>query len=751
MKIKMEKKTKTTLASVLLSMLTLGVIAIGLLCYKNSLETKLSLASCSTLERIMEQQRFAFTSQLEDQRRNMKIYAGVFEGIDMNRDELLQRLNLVMENSTFDYFTYALTDGEALENTGVALNLADRDYFKHALNGETVISRPVNSLATGTRVVTAATPVFHDQEIMGILVGVYDVEALTELFLPAFDGKGFTYITTSDGEIIFKAKTENSLALDSNLFDALEKVKVDRFDTLDQIKATTAEKKSGHCDYIQNGEKHAMHYAPIGINDWYIFSMAPDDSITPQVFDIMFNTSLFMLAIGALFVFVLCYYFLAQMKNTADIGKITFVDSLTGAANKNKFESSAQKYLSSGKNIHYSFVILDIDKFKVLNDTLGYDCGDMLLIQISETLASHMDVGECYGRCNSDEFYMLLKHGDDTELRTRIQDIIYQIESTFKLRVDGNYGIVLCVGVYNISNPRENINVISDKARHAHKLTKGGEESAIAFYNEELRNNLLEEKEIENRMHKALADKEFIEYLQPKYTLPEGEICGAEALVRWQNPDGTMTYPDVFIPIFERNGFITKLDRYMLRVACETIRAWIDEGITPIPVSINFSRLHLENPNFVDDIAAIAEQYNIPHKLIEIELTESTMLYKENVLVEMLGHLHEHGFTLSMDDFGSGYSSLGLLKNLPVDTIKLDKTFFAEYCDKARAKTVTASMISMAKQLGTETVAEGVETLEQVQLLTELGCDIVQGYYFAKPMPTEELKKILIAREEKNV
>ncbi|MEG0036138.1 MAG: EAL domain-containing protein, partial [Oscillospiraceae bacterium] len=138
-------------------------------------------------------------------------------------------------------------------------------------------------------------------------------------------------------------------------------------------------------------------------------------------------------------------------------------------------------------------------------------------------------------------------------------------------------------------------------------------------------------------------------------------------------------------------------------------------------------------------------------KLIEIELTESTMLYKENVLVEMLGHLHEHGFMLSMDDFGSGYSSLGLLKNLPVDTIKLDKTFFAEYCDKARAKTVTASMISMAKQLGTETVAEGVETLEQVQLLTELGCDIVQGYYFARPMPTEELKKILIAREEKNV
>ncbi|MEG2074670.1 MAG: EAL domain-containing protein, partial [Angelakisella sp.] len=417
-----------------------------------------------------------------------------------------------------------------------------------------------------------------------------------------------------------------------------------------------------------------MCYEPVGINDWYIFSAAPEEFINPQSLEIMYRATTFMLFIALLAVTVFIYITITQKKHVRELRQIAFVDSLTGYFNKKQFKLTASELLSKSER-DYAFVILDIDKFKVLNDTLGYPCGDELLRDIAAVLKERMQEGEIFGRCDSDEFYILLFYVDDAALRSRINAIMAQIEMKFNSRRTYSYRLILCAGVYVIAKPNEAINVISDRARHAHRLIKGKDESGIAFYNDEIRNNILQEKVIENRMHGALENKEFVIFLQPKYYLNSSKIYGAEALCRWQNSDGTMMYPNDFIPIFEKNGFVTKLDMYMLSMACKTIKGWIDAGITPIPISINFSRLHLKNQFFVDDIAAIVQEYNVPTHLIEIELTESTMLDNEDVLINMLTHLHEHGFTLSMDDFGSGYSSLGLLKNLPVDVIKLDRSF----------------------------------------------------------------------------
>ncbi|MEG2924544.1 MAG: EAL domain-containing protein, partial [Oscillospiraceae bacterium] len=188
---------------------------------------------------------------------------------------------------------------------------------------------------------------------------------------------------------------------------------------------------------------------------------------------------------------------------------------------------------------------------------------------------------------------------------------------------------------------------------------------------------------------------------------------------------------------------VIKLDFYMLEAACRCIRNWIDTGLSPIPISVNFSRLHLQDEHFVEKLSEIVNKYAISPSLIEVELTESTVLNNEGVLIDVISQLHSYGFSLSIDDFGSGYSSLGLLKNLAVDIIKLDRTFFAQYSDLRRAKIVIHSMISMAKQLGIYTVAEGVETKENIALLDELGCDIVQGYYYARPMPSDKLQPFL--------
>ncbi len=246
-----------------------------------------------------------------------------------------------------------------------------------------------------------------------------------------------------------------------------------------------------------------------------------------------------------------------------------------------------------------------------------------------------------------------------------------------------------------------------------------------------------EDKNISKKMEYALKNNEFKLYLQPKYNIKTSRIIGAEALVRWQEKNGNIISPCDFIPLFELNGFIEKLDFYMLESACKQIRKWLDEGEKCIPISVNFSRIHMENEKIVEQIKKVVSGYGIPRKFIEIELTESTMINNERRMVNILNSLHESGFVLSMDDFGSGYSSLGLLKNLNVDIIKMDKSFLTNNTNEEKGNIVIESVIDLAKKLNIKTVAEGVETIEQVAFLECVNCEIAQGYYYSKPVPAE--------------
>lgn len=742
------KKLVTRFSIFLIIFVLLLSLLVGLYFYRGSVQSNLTNSSGNTLENITEQQRLAFLSKLQDQKNAIRTYASFFEYSTTFEEDLLPALDIIVKNSTFAYITIAFPDGSAVENTGLYLDVSDRDYFVRALAGETVISNPIISKLTAEDVVAFATPIIQQDKITAVLIGIYKVQKLSDMLLPSFDGSGYTYITTDRGEIIVKTKGLGNLNLYNNLFDSLMVLDTFQYDDYDTIIENVYANKSGRSEYFFRDGKKLMEYKPIGINGWYIFSIMPESTIIGQAAPIMANT--YFLAGGIIFIFslLLVYIGLAQKRHMKELSNIAFVDKLTGAATRKKFQITATEVLDSSTQ-GYAVVLLDIDKFKILNDTLGYACGDKLLIYISNILMQSLHGEECFGRCDSDEYYLLLEYQSDESIKARLLSLIAEIESQFEANIDSNYNLVFCAGIYAITEPIESINVLCDKAKHAQQLIKGSQLSNISFYSEELRNQILSEKLVENRMYDALEDGDFMLFLQPKYKLSDESICGAEALVRWDRGNSFTLYPDQFIPVFEKNGFIVKLDFYMLEKSCAFIKEWIDNGITPVPISINFSRLHLKNNNFVNDIARIVNKYQIPPKYIEIELTESTMLDNENMLINVLSHLHEYGFTLSMDDFGSGYSSLGLLKSLPVDSLKLDRTFFTEYNDLERAKTVISSMISMAKKLGICTVAEGVETREHIDLLNELDCDIVQGYYFAKPMQSEELREFL-AKNRKN-
>ena len=307
--------------------------------------------------------------------------------------------------------------------------------------------------------------------------------------------------------------------------------------------------------------------------------------------------------------------------------------------------------------------------------------------------------------------------------------------------------MILDCGIYKISKSDNDINTIMDRANTARKTIKGGHKNSFAFYDKEMHKKILKEKEIENSMVDALNNGEFIVYFQPKYSLSDYQIIGAEALVRWDNPQKGLIPPIEFIPVFERNGFIVNIDFYVFEEVCKKIREWMDEGQKVVPISVNLSRMHFVNSNFIEKFKLIVDKYKIPTRLIELELTETAVLDNIEGLLDTMNNLKEKGFVISMDDFGTGYSSLNLLKELPVDILKLDRAFFTEKDESNNEKIVISNVIKMAKELKMKVISEGVETISQVEFLKQIGCDMVQGYLFSKPMPVKEFEKIAFKKE----
>lgn len=281
---------------------------------------------------------------------------------------------------------------------------------------------------------------------------------------------------------------------------------------------------------------------------------------------------------------------------------------------------------------------------------------------------------------------------------------------------------------------------MEDRAAMARKAAKNNILTNILFYKEQFKESLYNRKFIEENMQSAIAEKQFLMYLQPKYSIARNEIIGAEALIRWRHPQRGMIYPNQFIPIIEENGFIKKADYYIWAEACRFIKKCENAGITSCPVSVNVSRVHLQDNECMQVLSNLIKYYNIPRKLLELEITETANDQQVSMKAQQL---KEEGFTLLMDDFGSGYSSLSILLETPFDVIKLDKKFMENMMVSGKGRLILEQVVSMANKLNLGLLAEGVETREQIDLLQKIGCDQVQGYYYAKPMPEDDFFALL--------
>lgn len=387
---------------------------------------------------------------------------------------------------------------------------------------------------------------------------------------------------------------------------------------------------------------------------------------------------------------------------------------------------------SSSKDI--AFIQFDIRKFKIINDIYGEKIGDEILDFIMVQLEGCCHERQYFANLRSDVFMIVTEYEEEHELVEFVQHLDARI-SCFK-----NIKLQLSYGIYTVEDKSMEQRQMEDRSAMARKAAKNNILTNIIFYKEQFKVSLYNKKFIEENMQAAIADRQFSMYLQPKYSITKNEIIGAEALVRWRHPERGMIYPNQFIPIIEENGFIKKVDYYIWAEACRFIRKCQDEGIICCPVSVNVSRVHLKDNDCIEILSEMIESNGISKNLLELEITES--VDDQQVCIKAL-QLKEAGFTLLMDDFGSGYSSLNILLETPFDVIKLDKKFMENMMVSKKGRLILEQVVLMAKKLELGLLAEGVETIEQIKLLESIGCDQVQGYYYAKPMPEEEFFTLL--------
>ncbi|MDE6024383.1 MAG: bifunctional diguanylate cyclase/phosphodiesterase [Lachnospiraceae bacterium] len=413
------------------------------------------------------------------------------------------------------------------------------------------------------------------------------------------------------------------------------------------------------------------------------------------------------------------------------------MDELTNIPGYARFYVNAEKAIHANTDKEYAIVVFDIDRFKNINDLYGMTKGDDILKHVGEVLMDIFGYNENYARMHSDMFAFYIEYERKLDIIRTIEKIRKKIGSKEnETEVNTSYGIYL---VQDRSVP---INLMCDRAMVASRTTKGDVMRFCAFYDEQYREDMIRISEIEHDMVKALEEGQFQMYLQPKFKLDTEVLCGAEALARWLHPSKGIIPPSDFIPLFEKNGFILKLDEYMWEEACKTIRNWMDAGKEPIPISVNVSRYHIKHNNLENVLVDMVKKYDIDPKLLHLEITESLFLDEPAKLNRVMEKLRGFGFKLEVDDFGSGFSSLNLIRNISVDTIKIDKEFLDNEIASEKGKIVVNHTIDMAKELKLQVIAEGVETKAHVDFLKKSKCDIAQGYYFAKPMPLSEFDKL---------
>lgn len=435
------------------------------------------------------------------------------------------------------------------------------------------------------------------------------------------------------------------------------------------------------------------------------------------------------------------------------IERMAYIDELTGIYNRNKFMIMGNDLLAclnAEENIDYWVIVLDIDDFHIINDTCGYGTGDYLLKEIAAVINANLTEGGLNARIGGDNFALIIKaQSADEDLPL---SLLKRIQSDIAL-IGGmgleNQNISCSAGYCLMSDERSSdFAQVLDRSEFALNLSDGTRSSIIRF-DSHAHDKIIAGNEIERSLSRALENNELVLYYQPKISLDDGSVMGMEALIRWIRPDGTIVPPSDFIPVAESSLLITKISKFVLFEACRQNKIWQEMGLAPVTVSINLTAIDFYQTNVTENIKSVLEETGLDPQWLNVELTESLALKDIDHAVNQMNEIKELGVKLSMDDFGTGYSSLSYIQILPITVLKLDRSFIMYLEEDEISREIVSAVIRIAKSKKIETIAEGIETLGQAEILKESGCDQAQGYFFGKPMPKAQFEEFLRSRQPK--
>ena len=655
-------------------------------------------------------------------------------------EETLQSFTVFIDDYELKRFTFCFPDGTCYSTDGGVADLSFREFFKRGMEGKGTISGVLSdALEESHGLVNAMTiPIFDDNgNVEGVLGLTYNTQTFNDaLQIDCFDGQGYSCAINEDGQIMV-AMGSNILQLSKNIFSDVLGIDKRNQETISRLQKQMSENVSGGGQLFRS-EGTYYYCTPVELMDgditWYMLTIIPADVFENRADPI--QTSLYlMIAMVALFIIIgAALLIILSREQQMMLLRFAYEDHITKGDNYAKFCINMEK---RKKRLGY-LVAMDITNFSNINIAAGKNAGDALICDIWQMLVSGLQEDEFAAHVRDDIYIMFLLASDDDSLLERLKHISDRINRRAKqIQVKG---IHARYGIYHM-NESDELQDAYGKARMAREHAKIHKEQRYAFYDEIDHERIQQDEQLEERFEESLKAGDFEVWYQPKYSAASGEIVGSEALVRWRDKDGSMISPGRFIPLFEQNGMIAKLDEYMVRAVTRQQAKWKDEGRKIYPVSINLSRASLYYADIFERYQSILKESGIEPEYIQLEVTESAMEGKKDIRV-LLEQFRNMGIQILMDDFGTGYSSLATLNMRCFDTIKLDKSLIDHIGDK-NGEILLCYIIDMGHQLELHITAEGVENPKQLEFLKQNKCDDIQGFLFARPMPFDQFEKLL--------
>lgn len=728
----MKQKKNGFFITILLLLISLAFIVTVSVVF-NNIKTNLEREIISSLSEEAEENAALIEKEIDAKFGVLQSFANELSSTGDEIEEIRDMKSFV-EVYNFRRMGFVDLNGIAKTTDGFEKDLSFREFYQIGLKGESFITESLPETIgdyTEDMINILSVPVYDNKgEIKGVLFATYLTEKFHEvIFSDSFQGEGYTYIVAGDGDVISSYGDGMQKEYD-NIFiytgdaaqydDAIqEKVENDMREKISRVGIGVNE----------DNDKYFYCYKPLEIEsadmNWYIFSIEPksvlDERMHPIMRDIQFLTVI-LICILVMANIVFLFY---NVRRRQELFRLAYKDSITGGDNFSNFKEKAKKY----ENTEGYVIALDISEFKLVNNVCGNASGDEVLKVIWDVILANCNDNEQAARVNADRFVIFWIESSKKTVTYRIEKLINEIEGiSEQLSVPRLYPVIGIRAVEKLDDADKRYG----EALRAKALVKNRRDRHYAFYDEIDYDTIVENKKLENGFEKALADKKFEVWYQPKFNSHTGKIVGSEALIRWRADDGSLISPGRFIPLFEKNGNIIRLDEYVFREVCRQQKEWQKEGIQILPVSVNISRFSLYYSNVVEKYERIINYYDVDHKYVQIEITESAII-ENTVIVELIQKFHDAGFDILLDDFGSGYSSLASLNQMPFDTIKLDKSL-VDYVGNENGEKLLKFIVQLVQSLGMKITAEGVEYKEQLDFLENLNCDDIQGFYFSKPL-----------------